>query len=139
MDPEFHNTEIETFISECTAENLGNDALMLRAMEDITRENLLHSSNAMRRKLRDYLDSNGVACGKGSGDSIQSRLLTLISNESTRNTHSSTPSSSSHPTVSPVLNTAKRDFLKVNRKTEEQYCGPYDGCLLYTSPSPRDS
>jgi len=30
MDPEFHNTEIETFISECTAENLGNDALMLR-------------------------------------------------------------------------------------------------------------
>lgn len=132
MDPEFHNTEIETFISECTAENLGNDALMLRAMEDITRENLLHSSNAMRRKLRDYLDSNGVACGKGSGDSIQSRLLTLISNESTRNTHSSTPSSSSHPTVSPVLNTAKRDFLKVNRKTEEQYCGPYDGPIIDT-------
>jgi len=82
-DADFHNGELEMFMTECTEENLEGDELLLRVREDLIKENLLHSTNAERRKLRDYLDGKGVSCGKGTGDPIQGRLLKLIDLDTT--------------------------------------------------------
>lgn len=78
----FHDTELDRFIEEATTANMqGNDLLIIiiirtiRYKEGVTQENPLRSSNASRKKLRDFLENKGVPCVKGTGDSIQLRLL----------------------------------------------------------------
>jgi hypothetical protein len=62
----FHDGELNTFINETTGLN-AND-LLERYREDITANKITRATNGLRRKLRDYLDSKGVPCGKGTGD-----------------------------------------------------------------------
>lgn len=59
-DVEFHNGELEKFMTECTSQILKDDDLLLRVREYVTKGNLQYSNNSTKRKLRDYLDSIGV-------------------------------------------------------------------------------
>lgn len=78
-DPTFNDSEIESFISDCTADNLNDDELLTRLKEDVKSSNVKSCTNKMRRRLRDFLDKNKVECGKGSGQSIETCLLRLLS------------------------------------------------------------
>ena len=129
-DPAFYDSEIETFLTECTDKKLSNDDLLLRVKEDITEANLGTSSNRIRRKLRDVLQDRGLPCGRGSGDSIQTRLLNLITTVPTNQPQTSEPSSTSHLIQGSLLVNAKRDILKVSCNDSDKYSGPYDGPII---------
>lgn len=107
----FHDQELEQFMESTTANNVTKNDLLVIFREDITMENIMTSTNRTRYKLRDYLDTNGVQCGKGTGDPVQKRLLALI--DPTPTGSSGDPASQA-PSVlanNPTLrNSAKRDF-----------------------------
>jgi hypothetical protein len=132
----FHDGELNTFINETTGLN-AND-LLERYREDITANKITRATNGLRRKLRDYLDSKGVPCGKGTGDPIQGRLLDVLRLQlgqfqltGTSNPASGPPSMASAAFGSQP-NLAKRDFLKLYRTPNDQYCGPHEGSILRT-------
>lgn len=131
-DPDFHDGELSSFIDKAKTEKLSGNALRIRFREDISVANLTQGTNSQRRVLRDYLEDHNVACGKGTGESIQTHLLTLLNPLTCTITESSGPSMQvTHSHASPpYANAAKRDFLKVTRYKEDQYSGPYEGPIL---------
>lgn len=122
---------MEDFIENCTTENIQETDLLIRFREDITEGNLTNGFNNTRHKLRDFLDNQGVQCRKGNGDSIQVRLLGVLSETSPYRAgpQSSSPSHNSSPQVK-HMNTAKRDFLKLTRNAQDQFSGPYEGPII---------
>lgn len=121
MTAEFHDKERSNFINTCTDKNLTADNLRTRFTEDMTIENVTLCTNLTSRKIRDFLDSKYIACGKGSGKSIQHRLSLLLAADCAQ---SSWPviKINSFSTIS--AGSAKRDILKVPRNKDDVYGGP---------------
>lgn len=133
-DPDFHDGELKAFIETTLEENINGNSLRIRYREDITVANLTHGTATQRRALRDHLEDHNVACGRGTGESIQNHLLLLLNPTTTSLQEVSTATvQAGHSTVSPApSNTAMRDFLKVIRNKDDQYSGPYEGPILST-------
>lgn len=125
-------SEIEGFITECRSMQLNGDNLKERYLEDVTADIVRNATIVERRRLRDFLENNGVPCGRGSRDSIQGRLLQLLSSEDPQpDRGTQEPTGRSVPgTESRSETSAKRDFLKITRYKDEKYAGPYEGPLL---------
>lgn len=104
---------------------------MIHCKENLTIQYVSKCTNAIRRKLRDFLDRNCLECSKGSGDSISSRLLllldTLCSSSSSFVNNLSHLSAQTSTTNSKV---GKRDFLKSPCNKEDLYSGPYGDVIL---------
>lgn len=128
----FHNKEIEQFMEESTKDGLQGDGLLRRYKEDIIQDKFYNATNDFRRKLRDHLDRKSVAYGKGTGDTIQLRLLSLTTHRTTTlvTQPQSSPASFTFTPHSTPVSTSKRDFRKISRKTQEEYSEPYEGPII---------
>lgn len=87
-------------------------------------DNLKKSRNRASRKICDHIWNNDLPCGRGTGDSIQGRLISLpiqIQGSSHTDRVSQTKSTLTTPGVQLMENEiSKRDFLKVPRSDSEQ-------------------
>lgn len=126
MAAEFHDKEISDFIKTTTEESLSSQNPRSRFTEAFTPENISVCTNAVRRKLRDYLEQKSIPCRKGYGDSILHRLKLLLSPHGEPAPAPSPNASSNSFTVS----SAKRDILKVPRNKDDLYGAPYSGSIL---------
>lgn len=91
--------------------------------------NINNCTGEVRQKLRDYLDRKNVECGKGSGESISTKLGHIPQPSST----SEQSRSLSHDTAYNQFetgNTGKRNILKPPRKSETLFTGPYEVLIL---------
>jgi len=120
-DAQFHDQELDAFMDQCKASSLTGEDLKWRFTEDVTDVNISSWANAKRRKLRDFLEDNGVPGGRGSRDQIKIRLPHFLQFGQNGNPLEYVPASP---------HSGKRDFLKITRYKDDKYAGSYECPLL---------
>lgn len=127
-NPEFHDGELRAFIDNTLEESIDGNQLRIRFQEDISVASLTHGTASQRRLLRDHLEKHNVACGIGSGESVQTHLLLLLNPATSLLPEVNVKvAQTGFSTMSPALSsTAKRDFLKATRHKDDQFSGPYE-------------
>lgn len=73
-----HPSETDGFIAECRSGTLKYDLLKERYLEYITGDIIRGATILKRLHVHDFLENNGVTCGRGSREAIQGRLIQLL-------------------------------------------------------------
>lgn len=108
---------------------------MTRFREDTTIENIQKSKNSARRNIIDFLERKFLSFVKGTGDSIQVKILSQLNPVAPKTKTNPTSqiytkeTSLGHATQ---VKNGKRDFLEVPCGEQYQYSGLYSGRFLST-------